>query len=185
MPQENLGLLRRQLVNIAKEEVRASLRTGKTDRETVALRVEDRASTLLTKLAPVMVSAELRNIVAHLLKKTDIRSGEEEEEKATSETYRQMELAEMDEFRGIDPNVTYVDKPGHVAYIPYLKTRQAQRAAALKYLDQGIAADLEKRQAMEAGNDFADTLVELYGDEELLDLYVKWKTADDERASSE
>jgi hypothetical protein len=183
MPQEDLGLLRRQLVKIAKEEVRTSLRTGKTDRETVALRVEARAATLIWKLAPLLISAELRNIVAHLLKKTDI-SGNEEEAAAVAETYRQMELADMEEFRGIDPNVTYEDRPGHVIYIPYLKTRKAQRAAALAYLDRGIAADLEKRQAMEAGNDFADPLVELYGDEELLDLYVRYKT-DQAEASNE
>ena len=73
--------------------------------------------------------------------------------------------------RGIPPNVTYEDKPGHVVYVCYLDTTQFERAAALALLAKSIAADQQTYLALKAGNDFADSLVPLYGDLPTRDLY--------------
>lgn len=170
MQPENLESFRKQLIRIAKEEIRDCLRSGqKTDRETVAQRVEARASILIDQLAPELAAAEVREIVGRLLKKTEVPP---EDAEAMA---RQMEFSEMDEFRGIPPNVTYEDTPGHVAYVCYLDTQRFERAAALALLAKGIEADQQTYLAMKSGNDFSDTLVAIYGDLPLRELYRRFK----------
>jgi hypothetical protein len=177
MQPENLESLRKQLNRIAKEEIRSCLRAGKTDLETVAQRVEIRASVLIDQLAPELAAAEVREIVRRLLKKTEV---EPEDAQAVDS---QTEFAEMDEFRGIPPNVTYEDRPGHVAYVCYLDTQQFERAAALRLLEKSIEADQQTYLAMKAGNDFAEALVQIYGDLPLSELYRLYKKDQRRRAS--
>jgi hypothetical protein len=169
MPPENLESLRRKLTKIIAEEIRACLRAGPTDRETVAERVEDRASMLIKKLAPMLAAAEVRAIIGRMLKKTEVRPED------AVEIVRQLEFSEMDEFRGIPPNVTFEDEPGHVTYICYLDTKSVERAAALRLLAKSIEADQQTYLAMKAGNEFAEALVKIYGDLPLWELYQSHK----------
>jgi hypothetical protein len=177
MRRENLDSLRKQLIEIVKEEIRDCLRAGPTDLETVAQRVEQRASMLIRKLAPMLAAAEVRDIIGNLLKKTAVKPDDAES------VDRQMEFEQMDEFRGIPPNVTYEDRPGHIAYISYLDTREVERAAALILLAKSIQADQQTYLALKAGNEFAAHLAQVYGDLPLLDLYRRHK-ADQGRAQS-
>jgi hypothetical protein len=179
MPAKNLESLRKRLNRIVKEEICACLRAGKTDLETVACRVETRASVLIEQLAPKLAAAEVREIVQRFLKKTEVGPDPKEE----PDVAQQMEFAGMDEFRGIPPNVTYEDEPGHVAYVCYLDTKQLERAAALRLLAKSIEADQQTYFAMKAGNDFADTLVRIYGDLPLSELYRLYRADRGRRAA--
>lgn len=177
MQPENLESLRKQLIRIAKEEIHACLRAGKTDLETVARRVEVRASVIIDQLAPELAAAEIREIIRGLLKRTEVRPDD-------TEAIRQMEFASMEEFRGIPPNVTYEDKPGHVVYICYLDTTQVERAAALRLLAKSIEADQQTYLALKAGNEFADSLIAIHGDVPLWELYRRYKSDQDRREGS-
>lgn len=175
MPEEKLESLRRQLTKIIKEEIRTALRQGPTDRETIAKRVESRATMLIAQLEPELAAAEIREIIRRMLKTTEVKSED------TDAMIQQMEFADMDQFRGIPYNVTYEDRPGHVVYVCYLDTRQFERAAALKLLADSIEADQQTYLAMKAGNDFADTLVLIYGDLPPRDLYRHYKADQQKR----
>lgn len=165
MHRHDLTSLKKQLNKIIAEEIRKALRAGPTDRETVAQSVEKRATILMKKLALQLAAEELREMIRRMLKKVQFDPGKA----------GQMEFAAMDEFRGIPPNVTYEDKPGHVAYICYLDTTETQRTAALALLAKSMAADQQTYRALESGNDFASELVKQYGDLPLRDLYRRYK----------
>ena len=86
MPEENLGSLKRKLNKIIVEEIRGCLRSGPTDLETVAGRVEKRASMIITQLAPFLATAEVRALIQRMMKKVAEKPNDDD---------RQMEFAEM------------------------------------------------------------------------------------------
>jgi len=174
MHHEDLGSLRKKLLKIGREEIVACLRTGSTDLETVAVRVEARAEWLIEKLWRGMARADLRRMLSGLLKRTEVKPEDE------AEVSRQLEFSEMEEFRGIPYNVTYYDKPNHCSYTCYLDTLTAERDLALALLAKSILADQQTYLLLKAGNEFAASLVAIYGDLPLWDLYTRYK-ADQQR----
>ena len=175
MPEENLESLRKKLNKIITEEIGDCLRSGATDLETVAVRVEKRASVIISQLAPPLAAAEVRAIIQRMMKKVAA---------AKPDDPRQMEFAGMEEFKGIPHNVTYereIEVDGQrvrrVGYISYLDTFTWERDAALALLGNSIAADQQAFLYLKAGNDFAASLVERYGDLPLRELYQRWKAS--------
>ena len=124
---------------------------------------------LMEQLGSLLARRERREMIRAKLKKTEVPP------KKAIAAVRQMEFAEMEQFRGIPPTVTYDDGKGETKYIPYLDTHEFERAAALRLLADSIAADQQTYLAMKAGNEFASALVALYGDLPLWDLYGRWK----------
>jgi hypothetical protein len=169
MNQENQNLWEKQLNKIIDEEVRACLLAGPTDLETVAEKVEARASVLINKLSKALAYQHVRERIRRKLKRTQVLPCDLEGEA------RQMAFEEMDEFRGIPPAVTYEDKPGHVVYISYLDTRELERAAALALLYRSITYDQKAYLALHSGNEFASRLAQTYGDLPLWDLYQRYQ----------
>lgn len=170
MQLENLESSRAQLTKIAKEEIRKCLQFGKTDLETVAKRVEERASKLIAKLAPELARAEVREIIRRLLKRTRIKP-----EPEPSSPQMEFEFSNMEEFRGIPPNIAYEDAPGHVAYVSYLNSLEHQRTGALALLGDSIEADKRTYHALKSGNEFAEKLMRAYGDLPVRELYRKFR----------
>ena len=131
--------------------------------------VEGRCSMLMEQVGPLLAKRERREMVRAKLKKTEVTP------KKAAAVVRQTEFAEMEEFRGIPPTVTYENAGAEVEYIPYFNTTEIERAAALRLLADSIAEDQQTYLAMKSGNEFASTLVTLYGDLPLWDLYGRWK----------
>ena len=154
-----------QLNKIIDEEIKNALLKGKTTLEAVDRKVKARSSMLLEQLGTLLAERYRRLMIRRKLKKTEVCP-----EKAAA-TAAQMEFAKMEEFRGIPPTITFMGEAGNVEYIPYLDTREFERAAALQLLARSIAADQQTYLAMKSGNEFATKLVAKYGDKPLWDLY--------------
>lgn len=167
--QKRLNRLRQQLLKIIDEEARRCLRKGTTTLEIVDASVAARTKVLMRQLGPVLAIAERRALVRRRLKRTVVPMAHIE--RAT----HQMEFADMEEFRGIPPTVTFQPEHGPVDYISYLDTTEFERAAALQLLARSIAADQQTYLALKAGNEFAARLVKKYGDLPLWDLYSRYR----------
>jgi hypothetical protein len=63
--------LKKQLTKIAEEEICTCLRSGRTDVETVAQRVEARAPVMFAALGAALVDAEVRKIVRRASQEQD------------------------------------------------------------------------------------------------------------------
>jgi hypothetical protein len=171
MSSESLPSLRKQLNNIVREEIAASLLLGKTDRKAVKEPAVKRAQDLIAKLGSSELNSAMLWLVAFFVSIMIGRMWK----RVRVDDPRQMEFSEMDEFRGIPDNVTYEDERGHVAVIRYLDTQELERNAAETLLANSIAADQKTLLAMKAGNNFATALVKIYGDLPLWELYKRYK----------
>ena len=168
---DDLDSLRKRLLKIIGEEIRYALRLGPTDLEAVYARVMERSSMLVERLQKPLAEAELRAMIQRKLKHTALRP----DEILTKTEDRQMGLEGMEEFRGVPESVSYEDRPGHVAYIPYLDTLEFHRVAAALLLSMQMEADAKKYRALTAANDFAASLVALFGDLPLHELVSLWQ----------
>jgi hypothetical protein len=168
MPPESLASLRKQLNEIIAEEIRFCLRKGRTDLQTVAALVKKRASRVIKRLQKPLAEAEVVAMVGRALKRVNSKEGEDED--------RQLVFAGMGEFSGVPYNIAFSldaedDDEPKVIYTPYLDSLEADRAAALELLGRSIQADEHKYHALKSANAFASSLVALYGDLPLGQLY--------------
>jgi len=170
-PQDPKELLKR-LNRIIDEEIRACLKKGKTDVEIVCEKVEKRASVLLSDLGDKLGKQKLRDRVRTKLKHTAVDPNDAEE---TVEQDRQIRFKEMEEFRGVDPTITFEDKPGHVAFIQYVDAKRFERRAAERLRKKSLDFDENKYLVLVARNDWCDLLIPQYGDLPAGELWQLWK----------
>lgn len=169
MRENDLNSLRARLSKQIDDIIRDCLLSGQTDVETVHGLVKKKVSMrTFYPLILELANKHVRNIIQRRLKYTAVPPAE------IITNQQQLELAAMDEFRGIPDSISYEETPGHVVYVPYRETLEWQRVAALALLDGNIRDVQHSRQRLAAGNRFATLLVAHYGDLALSQLLDKW-----------
>ena len=185
----------RRIAKIINQHIRECLLFHKkTDVDTVYDMVTDSCSHTLSRVLPTLGRKYLRIMIQHSLKHVHVdpdrpiimddgtgmdpgadtvplRKGQE----IAEESRLQPDLPGMEMFRNVPNQVSIRLPSGHVIYVPYLETLEADRAAALELLGKGIEADQRKYHALQASNEFSSALVRLYGDLPLHELVDRWR----------
>lgn len=175
--------LLRLFYRIMNRAVRACYRRdGHTDVEEVCSEMERDSDFTLENLLPQFGRQYMRILVQKRLKRLAMNNGHSQAVRAAAATaaaqnQRELDIENIEQFRGAPISISLEDRPGHVIYMPFEDTLREQRRLSLWLLDHSISADVNKRQAQARVTDFADHLADFYGDLPVKDLVERW-TAD-------
>jgi hypothetical protein len=167
MQKENLKSLLAKFNEVVNRAIGDRLKKGPTDIDAVLTLVEADNKLLLGKVVPALGLRHVRIIIQRKLRHLLVKAA------ATGQPL-QLNLPDMDEFRIVSSQISFVDKPGEVRYIRYAETLEWHREASIALLGKSITADQAQLQAQVAANEFAKRLVARYGDLELAILGQRW-----------
>jgi hypothetical protein len=171
MKEESLKSLRRRLTKVCLRELRAVSRNFTAPFQLLdAHRRVIRSNTgLLDQLSKPLREAEVWNILRALSKKAH-RAGNQQQ------VAEQLELAEMEQFRGVPLQVSYIDGR-KVKWTAWFIALKSERRAAIAHRRIKCAQSDAVLDAMESSDAWLDPLTERFGDLPPYELVRMWKEA--------
>jgi hypothetical protein len=130
----------------------------------------------MKRLSILLANEQLRVIIQKRLKRCTVSVADAESEMKRNAQQIEFDFFEIDQFRGVPKRISYPVGQHKIEYVEYNRSTEIQRKASIAHLDNGIAADIAKRDAEIAGNEFLRPLVKKYGDleaEKLIQLWLK------------
>lgn len=158
--------------------VECSRATGITDVDTVDQYLKKSAKILFRRISLILAKEQRRILIQKRLKHCTVSVREAEASlKAEAQQLPLFDIFEMDQFRGVPRRITYPAQEGRevvMKYVEYNRSLEWQRTASVQHLGRGIDADIARKEAETAANEFLHPLVKKFGDlpaEELIRLW--------------
>jgi len=150
-----------------------SRETGRTDLSTVYGYLRRTASMLIKRIIVLRGNLLIRMLIQKRLKHCKVSPKDAENDAIRNALQPEFDFFNMEQFRGVSKRITYREGNA-IVYVEYNRSRKSQRVASVRHLDTGIAADIARRNAEMAADEFLDPLVEKYGDLPAQELVEKW-----------
>ena len=176
MKRNDLSKYREQFIKAAKVAItECSRATGITDVDTVDRYLAKSASVLFKRISILLAQDQRRIIIQKLLKHCTVSVQDAAAQAFADAAQGEFDFFQMDQFRGLHRRITYLEGKV-VQYVEYNRSLEWQRLGSIAQLGAGIAADIARRDAEIASNNFLHPLVERYGDlpaEELTRMWLR------------
>lgn len=160
-----------------------SRKTGITDVDTVDNYLKKSASILFRRISLMLAKEQRRILIQKRLKRCTVSVREAADIAYREAVQGEFDFFEMDQFRGVARRITYPVREGSVIvmkYVEYNRSFEWQRTASVQHLERAIDADIARKEAEMAANEFLHPLVKKFGDlpaEELIRLWRREEAA--------
>jgi predicted aldo/keto reductase-like oxidoreductase len=174
MKQNDLSRYRERF-NLAVDKAikECSRSTGITDLDTVYQYLKTSSSMLVKRLKALLADDQIRVIIQKRLKHCTVSVEEAAQQASKNLAQTEFDFFGMEQFRGVSQRITYPEGKA-MKYVEYNRSLEWQRELSIAHLDSGILADIARRDAEIAGNQFLHPLVKKYGDTPAEDLIGFW-----------
>lgn len=173
MNQRNLSKYREAFNDAVDLAIReCSRQTGKTDIATVYAHLKKTAKLLLRRLRIILADRQVRVIIHNRLKRAAISCQHGQQLRLDFDFFSLEPFRVLRDYR----RISYPSE-NRVEFTEYPVSLEWQREASIRHLDQGIAADIARRNSEVAANDWLHPLVVQYGDRPAVELVSLWLEA--------
>lgn len=164
MKRNDLSKYREQFIKAARAAItECSRETGITDVDTVDRYLAKSASTLFKRISVLLAKEQRRILIQKLLKRCTVSVRQATDKAFAEAAQAEFDFFEIEQFRGLARRISYREG-AEVKYVEYNRSLEWQRLASISLLSAGIAADIARRDAEIAANNFLQKLVKKHGD---------------------